>query len=96
MADSQDDHEVTRALVRLMRADFDPSGMTDEELIAARDDARDTARRTDAVVAAELYRRTNPRSWRTVGKMLGVSYSAARGWAIEAGLVAPAVDEEDG
>lgn len=80
-----------------MRDDFDPSGMTDEELIAARDEARGTARRTDAVVAAELYRRTNPRSWRTVGKLLGVNYTTARGWAIEAGLVAPAAtDEEDG
>lgn len=79
-----------------MRADFDPSGMSDDELIAARDQAREGARRTDAVVAAELYRRTSPRSWRTVGKLLGVNYTTARGWAIEAGLVSPAAaDEED-
>lgn len=84
MVDPQKKAEERDALVRLMNDDFDPSGLTTEQLVAAAAQARETKKRTEAAVAAELYRRG--RSWRQIGTALGVNFTTARGWVLEAGL----------
>ncbi|HEY9354639.1 MAG TPA: hypothetical protein VIP28_15360 [Nocardioides sp.] len=92
MTDPQKKPEVRDALVRLVTNDFDPSGLDDDTLVAAHAEAKDTKKRTEAVVAAELYRRW--RSWRRIGKALGVDHTTARGWVLDAGLMPAAeVDE---
>lgn len=79
MTDQTPPEEPTNALVRLMNAGFDPTGMPEHELIAALEEARDSKKRAERSIAAELSRRG--RSWREIGKMLGVDHTTAYGWA---------------
>lgn len=77
--------EETNALVRLMTADYDPGGLTDDELVAAARDARETKKRAELAVAVELMYRGW--SWRAIGSALLVDHSTAYGWVRDAGLL---------
>jgi len=76
-----------------MNGTTDYRSLSDDELIEARAESREQQKKRDAEIAHELYRRH--RSWRKVGPMLGVSYSAARGWVLDAGLPVGPDDEVD-
>lgn len=84
MADPQNP-EVLNALVLLMRNLHDPSVLTDEQLVAAAVDARETKRSAETAVAAELAGRGW--SWRQIGQALAVHHSTAYGWVRDAGLL---------
>ena len=85
MTDPQQKPEVQpSALVRLMNGETQYQALSDDELVAARAESREQQKRRDAEIAHELYRRH--RSWRTVGALLGVNYTTARGWVLDAGL----------
>lgn len=79
MTDQTPPEEPTNALVRLMNAGYDPTEMSEQDLIAALEEARDSKKRAERSIAAELSRRG--RSWREIGKMLGVDHTTAYGWA---------------
>lgn len=82
--------EVLNALVLLMRNLDDPSVLTDEQLVAAAVDARETKKTAETKVAAVLAGRGW--SWRQIGKALDVHHSTAYGWVRDAGLL-PEVEE---
>ena len=85
MSDPQQRPEVTpSALVQLMNGTTHYRDLTDEQLVEARAESREQQKRRDAEIAHELY--TRHRSWRTVGALLGVNYTTARGWVLDAGL----------
>lgn len=90
MADSQEHPEEPNALVRLMTAGFDPSGMSDDELIAAAIEARETKKQAELAAATELARRGW--SWRRIGKALGVDHTTPYGWVREAGKLPQGTD----
>lgn len=94
MADQQQpyDPEESNALVRLMNADYDASWMTDDELIAAAVEARETKKKAELAASVELARRDWP--WRRIGKALGVDHTTAYGWVRAAGLL-PLTPRED-
>lgn len=71
--------EVPNALVRLVNAGYDPTGLSEPELVAAVLQARAAKKDAEGAVAAELSRRG--RSWREIGKLLGVDHTTAYGWA---------------
>jgi hypothetical protein len=73
------------ALSRLMAADYDPTGMSDDDLVAAAIQAREAKRRAETAVAAELMRRHW--TWRRIGQALGVDHTTAYGWVRDAGLL---------
>ena len=85
--------EEPNALVRLMAAGYDPSGLSDDELIAAAVEARETKKRAELTAAVELARRSW--SWRRIGKGLGVDHTTAYGWVRDAGLLAQSTPDEE-
>jgi len=94
MADQQRpyDPEESNALVRLMNAAYDASWMTDDELIAAAIEARETKKQAELTASVELARRDW--SWRRIGKALGVDHTTCYGWVRDAGLL-PLTPRED-
>lgn len=70
--------EVLNALVLLMQNLDNPSVLTDEQLVAAAIDARETKKTAEVTVATELARRGW--SWRRIGKALGVDHATAYLW----------------
>lgn len=77
MADHENP-EVLNALVLLMSNLDDPSGLTDEQLVAAAREARETKKIAEVKVATELAARGW--TWRRIGAALGVNYTTAYGW----------------
>lgn len=94
MADQQQlyDPEESNALVRLMNAGYDATWMTDDELIAAAIEARETKKQAELAASVELARRDW--SWRRIGKALGVDHTTCYGWVRDAGLL-PLTPRED-
>lgn len=85
--------EEPNALVRLMTAGYDPTGLSDEELVRAAIEARETKKRAELSAATELAARGW--SWRRIGKALGVDHTTAYGWVRDANqLPAAAQDPE--
>lgn len=94
MADQQRpyDPEEPNALVRLMNAEYDGTWLTDDELIAAAIEARETKKQAELAASVELARREW--SWRRIGKALGVDHTTCYGWVRDAGLLPLAPREE--
>lgn len=57
----------------------DPSALSDEQLVEAVRQARETKKVAEGRVAAELRRRGW--TWPAIGKAIGVDQSTAHGWA---------------
>lgn len=76
---------TARRLVRLVNASFDPTGLSDSELVSAAQQARETKKRVEIAAAAALAARGW--SWRRIGRELGVDHSTAYGWVRDAGLL---------
>lgn len=72
-------HEVLSELVRLMSNLEDPKALSNEQLVQAVLDARETKKRAEGVAAAELKRRGW--TWARIGKAVGVDPSTAFAWA---------------
>lgn len=64
----------------------DPATLSDDDLIEAAIEARETKKRAELAAAAELARRPGW-TWRRIGKALGVDHTTAYGWVRDAGLL---------
>lgn len=71
--------EVLNALVLLMTNLDNPEVLSEEELVEAVIEARETKKKAEGVAAAELRRRGW--TWPRIGKAIGVDPSTAHGWA---------------
>lgn len=67
------------ALVLLMANLDDPSKLSDQQLVEAVIEARETKKIAEGKAAAELRRRGW--TWPQIGKAIGVDQSTAHGWA---------------
>ena len=90
MADQ--DPEVLSALVRLMLNKDDLSGLTDEEVIQAMREARESKKAAESLGAVELRRR----GWTVerIGNELGVHRAQPMRWAREHSSRKGGVDDE--